>query len=305
MNRARHQFFSSPALARDQHGSIGGTNGLNRVEDFAHGEALSDQFPRTRDFGDGLAQEHILLGCAFVRQRVLHQVRDLVRVKWLGYVVVGAVLQRCDRGLDRGIAGHDNHDKFGVDFVHAALQFDAIGAVHFDIHQGGVPALFRQPGKCVARVFYRGYFVPFFAKPFAQRVAHAQFIVHDQQFSLCAHLNHLTFIATLPVADGRQRSVMRLSRQGDGESRAPAQFRFDFDAPVMPFHDAATDGQSQPDSVSTLFGRKKRFEDLGQYVGSDARSVVAHLDFDFILVVTQPQPRSKDFRPRAWHRWHS
>ena len=131
--------------------------------------------------------------------------RDLVWVQWFGHVVIGAVLQRCDRGLDRGIAGHNNYDELWVDFVHAALQFDPIGAVHFDIHQGRIPALFRQLGKCIARVFYGTYLVAFFAEPFAQRVTHAQFVVHDQQFSLCTHFNHLIFIAAFPaLAPGRE-----------------------------------------------------------------------------------------------------
>src|SRR5450759_3771894 len=198
MDRTRQQFFPGAALPRDQHRSVRGTNRLNGVEDLAHGTALSDQVARTRDFGDGLAQEDVLLCRPFMRQRVLHQVCDLVWVQWFGHVVIGAVLQRSDRGLDRGIAGHNDHDELGIDFVHAALQLDPIGAVHFDIHQGRIPALFRQPRKCVARVFYRTYLVAFFAEPFAQRVAHAQFVVHDQQFSLCAHFNHLILIAAFP-----------------------------------------------------------------------------------------------------------
>ena len=75
-------------------------------------------------------------------QRVLHQVRDLVRVEGLGHVVIGAVFQRRDRGFDRGIAGHDDHDELRIDFVHAALQLDAVGAVHLDIDQSRIPALF-------------------------------------------------------------------------------------------------------------------------------------------------------------------
>ncbi len=97
--------------------------------------------PRPRDFGHGLAQEHVLLGRLFMRQGVLHQVCNLVRVERLGDVVVGAVLQRGDRGVDRGIARHDDHEQFRIDFVHAALQFDPVGAVHFDVHQGERPSV--------------------------------------------------------------------------------------------------------------------------------------------------------------------
>ncbi len=160
---------------------------------------MADQLARTRDFGDGLAQEYVFLGGAFVRQRVLYQVCDLVWVQWFGHVVIGAILQRRDRGFDRGVAGHDDHDELRIDFVHAALQFDPIGAVHLDIHQGRIPALFRQPGKRVVGILRGANFVALFAEPFAQRIAHAQFVVHDQQFSLCTHFNHLTFVAAFPA----------------------------------------------------------------------------------------------------------
>jgi hypothetical protein len=86
-------------------------------------------------------------------QRVLHQMRDLIGIERLGHIVIGAIFQRRDGSLDRGIAGHDDHDQLGIDFVHTALQFDAIGAVHFDVHQGSIPALLGQPGECVAGVF--------------------------------------------------------------------------------------------------------------------------------------------------------
>jgi hypothetical protein len=98
-----------------------GTKRLNGVEDLAHGAALADDVPRTRDFGNGLAQEDVLLGRVFMCQRVLHQVRDLVWVQWFGHVVIGAVLQRRNGSFDRSIAGHDDHNQIRVNFVHTAL----------------------------------------------------------------------------------------------------------------------------------------------------------------------------------------
>src|SRR5208283_5403061 len=78
----------------------------------------------------------------------------------------------------------------------------------------------------------------------------------------------------------------RLTWKGHDKSRAQPQFRLDFDAPFMPFHDAASNRQAQPSSVPTFFGGQKRFEDMRQYDGSDAGSVVAHPDLDFRLVVS-------------------
>src|ERR1019366_6870181 len=146
MDGARHQFLAGAALSGDEHGRVGGTYGFNGVEDLAHGAALANQFSGTRYFGYGLAQQYVFLGGAFMGQRVLYQVGDLVGVEWLGHVVVGAILQRCDRGLDRGVAGHDDYQELRVDFVHAALQLDAIGAVHLDVDQRRIPALFGQAG---------------------------------------------------------------------------------------------------------------------------------------------------------------
>src|ERR1022692_1471532 len=92
MDRTRHQFLPRTALACNQHRSVRRTYSLNGVEDLAHGTALADQLARTRDFGDGLAQKHVLLSRSFMRQRILHQMRDLVRIERLGHVIIGAVL---------------------------------------------------------------------------------------------------------------------------------------------------------------------------------------------------------------------
>ncbi len=99
---------------------------------------------------------------------LLYQVGDLVGVEGFGYVVIGAVFQRHDGGLDGGVAGHDDDDELGVDLVHAALEFDAIGAVHFDIDQSCIPALFGELSQRVGGVFEGGDVVAFFAEPFAE-----------------------------------------------------------------------------------------------------------------------------------------
>src|SRR5579872_1550626 len=93
MNSPCHQFFSSATLPGDQHRSVRRSHRLNGVEDLPHGTALADQLPRTRDFGDGFAQENVLLRYLFMRQCILHQVSDFVRIERFGHVVIGAVLE--------------------------------------------------------------------------------------------------------------------------------------------------------------------------------------------------------------------
>jgi hypothetical protein len=171
--------------------------------------------------------------------RLLHEVRDLVRVERLGHVVIRAVLQRGDGGFDRGIAGHDDDQQLGIDFVHAALQLDAIGAVHLDIDQRRIPALCRELGQRVVGVFQRwlrrsllrGTICPASRARSVRRPRSAVFPVCSLQ---SPHL-HCGF----PVADGCQRSVQGLTGQSYGKSRAPAQ-PIHSDAPLVPLHDAAS-----------------------------------------------------------------
>jgi hypothetical protein len=65
--------------------------------------------------------------------------------------------------------------------VHAALEFDAVGPAHFDIDKGGVPRFFCEFGERAVGVFGRPDFVSFFVEPFGKRVAHAQFVVDNQE----------------------------------------------------------------------------------------------------------------------------
>ena len=123
MDRACHQFFSGAALPCNQHGCVCRANGLNRIEDFAHGAALTDHFSWAGHCGDGLAQEHVLLDRPFMRQGVLHEMRDLVRVQRLGYIVIGAILQCRDCRLDQFIG--EGETELAVGF--------AIGRVGFDL----------------------------------------------------------------------------------------------------------------------------------------------------------------------------
>ena len=104
----------------------------------------------------------------FVGQRILHQMCDFVGIEGLGHVIVSAILQSRHRRLDRSVSSHHNHDKFGIDLVHAALQLDSVGAMHFDIDQSGVPALFGQLRQRIVGVLNRRDLIAFFAKPFAQ-----------------------------------------------------------------------------------------------------------------------------------------
>ena len=159
-----------------------GADGFDGVIDLLHRLALADDFFGASHFGDGLAQAHIFFLGAFVGERLLHEMGDLVGIERLGNVIVSAVLERRHGGFHRSISGHHDHDEIGIHLVHAPLKLDPIGAAHLDIDQSGVPGVLGQPRQGAIGVFGGSDFISFFVEPFCQRIAHAQLVVHDQQF---------------------------------------------------------------------------------------------------------------------------
>ena len=199
-----------PALAGDQDIRIGGAHGFDGLEYFAHGRALADEISGAGDLGDGLAQADVFFFGALVGERFLYQMRDFVRIQRLTHVIVGAILEGRDRGLHRGVAGHHDHDQVGIHLVQAALQFDPIGAPHFDVEQSEIPLILGHAGQRVAGAFGRPDLVAFFAKPFPERIANAEFIVDDQQFPCVSTLITSRY-------NQRQSQLPRVERS----SRAP------------------------------------------------------------------------------------
>ena len=252
-----------------------GPDGFDGVEDLAHRRALPDQVAGTRDFGDGFAQADIFFFRAPVGQRFFHQMRDFVRIERLADVVVGAVLQRCDRGFDRGIARHHDDDQIGIHLMQAALQFDAVGAAHLDVEQGQVPFVLGHARERVAGAFGGSDLVAFLAKPFSQRIADAQFVVDDQQLALCFHVRS-------PPAGGsgnfvgRERSGLLgiLASQGRVTVKVVPRpgLGLHFDASVVALQNAAADGETEPDAASGLFGGEKWLERCGAGFPAEFRS---------------------------------
>ena len=165
---ASHQFFSRAAFAGDQHRGIGGTDGFNGVHHAPHGRAVAHQLIGTRDLRVLFAEALVFLLRTLMRERLAHLEGDVFGVERLGHVIVGAVLHRRHRGLDRGIAGHHDGDQPRIDLVHAALQFDAVGAAHLDVEQRDIPLLFRHPQQRLAGAFRGAHLVAFFSKPLIQ-----------------------------------------------------------------------------------------------------------------------------------------
>ena len=247
VNGAYHQLFPGPTLTGDQHIGVGGAHGFDGLEYFSHGRTLADEISGAGDLGDGLTQTDVFFFGAMVGERFFYQMRDLVRIERLTHIIVGAILQGRDRGLHRGVAGHHDHDQVGIHLVQAALEFNAVGAAHFDIEQSEIPFIFGHAGERIACAFGSPDLVAFFAKPFPERIADAEFIVDDQQFPLRFHVDHLPLpIAAISVAEGgaifsgsvcQGRVTVKVVPRPTSDCNC--------NAPAVAFKNAATDRQAQ------------------------------------------------------------
>src|SRR5215471_6366354 len=87
VNRPHHELLARAALARNQQVRIGRSDGLDGLEHLAYGQALSDEIARTRSLGYGLSQSNILFLRPFVRECLLHEMRNLIRIQRLADIV--------------------------------------------------------------------------------------------------------------------------------------------------------------------------------------------------------------------------
>src|SRR5262252_2992030 len=111
------QFLSRSAFASNQDGCIRWADGLYGIKDLCHCGTLADHILWPCHFGDSLAQTDILLLRTLVSNRLPHQVCDLIRIEWLGYVVVSSVLQSGYCGFDGRIPGHHDDCQFGINLM--------------------------------------------------------------------------------------------------------------------------------------------------------------------------------------------
>jgi hypothetical protein len=187
MDRAGAEFLAGAAFAGNQNGGVRRANRLDGFKNADHRGALSDNFLGANHGSNGFAQADVLLFRTLVGKGVVDTMSDIVRVKGLGDIIVGAILEGRDGGFHAGVAGHDDHEHFGVDLVHAALQLDAIRAGHLDIDERQVKALRGHLGERVLGTFGHGDIVAFLAKPLIERVADNQFVIDNEQIPFCGH----------------------------------------------------------------------------------------------------------------------
>ena len=124
-----------PLSPLDQHGRVGGGDLADLLIELAHGRRLADQGA----IGTERRLQPLAQGAGFARQGNLLQgffehLAQALRFQRFGQVIIGAELDRLDRGIDGRLTGDEN-DR---DLLHALAQgSDEFQAGHARHHQVG------------------------------------------------------------------------------------------------------------------------------------------------------------------------
>ena len=176
-------FLAGATLAGDQHGGIRRRDRFDQLSHPLHGRALADQLGLRKDLFEVLFElGHFACGGAML-QRFRNEVHQFVGIERLGDVIVRAILECANRGIHRGIAGHDDHGHFGIDLVQAGLQFDAIDAGHLDIDESQVLTATSEAVESRPRIRLDGHFVVLTLKPLTQGIPDDGVVVNNQDLA--------------------------------------------------------------------------------------------------------------------------
>jgi len=128
-------------MATDEDGRVGSGRDLGQLEDPLHGGALRDEVAEPVLLLQGQAQDGVLAHQALLRDHLLHEERELLRVEGLHQVVEGAELHGRDRGVHRGVGGHHDHGRLRLELARLLQDLEPVHAGHLEVHQHDVPAL--------------------------------------------------------------------------------------------------------------------------------------------------------------------
>ena len=173
----------------------------------------------------------------------------------------------------------------GSDFPQAGLQLHAVHARHLDIQQRNIELRLLDHFQGFPGASGGPRRIPLAGKPLAQRIAHHQFIVDDQDSSLgssCLLVVPLRLPfdppVTFPFPSVPVRSLpgtrrrRRRCRQRHPELRPFARFAPDGDLTRVLLDNSRRHRQAQARAVLVFLGGKERVEDARQHVRRNARA---------------------------------
>ena len=134
------QFLTHAGLAENQDAGVGARNLGDHAKDLFHPRALADDVLEAGD--DHFAVEDLDLDLqAPVLQPAIDLHLQFLEVERLQHVVVGSRLHRLDRGFDRAVGRHHQHQGPFVEHLGAFDDVQATGSRHFEVRDDDVEDL--------------------------------------------------------------------------------------------------------------------------------------------------------------------
>ena len=255
---------------------------------------------------EALLEAHVLGPQRAVLGGALDEHREVVGVEGLDDVVVGPVLHGLDRGLDRGVGGHEHDGQLRVGGGEPRLQLEPVHARHLDVEEGHVVAARADEPQRLLAALGHVDLVPVLAEPGAERVAHDRLVVHDQDPQRAGgdagRRAHGLVSREVRLALGRGRGLGLPRRQVDGERGAAARLGLRRrSVPWWRVDDAVDDGEAEPDALARLLGREERLEDAVEVLLRDAPAGVGDHEPHAVAVAAPPRSRRarRPASPRA------
>ncbi len=144
MDGAREQFLAGAALAEDQDRGLAARGAPGQIEHPVHRRVLADHVAEVEFALQHLAQEHVLADQRLLRDDLHHHQAEFFGVERLDEVVVGAGLHGLDRGLDRGVGGHDDDGHVLLGLLRRFEHLEAVHARHLQVDQENRPPAIAQ-----------------------------------------------------------------------------------------------------------------------------------------------------------------
>ena len=144
MNGPGEKLLARAALAVDQHGRVRRRYLLDLRRDLLERSAFADDGGHAQTVGELLPEQDVLRRDAGGVESALDQHEQMVGVEGLGQKIVGPLLDRLDRDLDRAEGGHDDDRQERIFLLHGLEHFEAVLFRQFQVGQHETDALVGQ-----------------------------------------------------------------------------------------------------------------------------------------------------------------
>ncbi len=184
---ARDELLAGSTLAADQHRRGRHRDAFAQIEHLLHSRAAPDHACRPRALARQTPQLAVLAAQRSLRQRPVDVQLQLVQAQGLGHVVVGAALDRLDRGVDGAERGHHDHRHLGVDRARCAEHVEAVDFLHAQIGDDQIGQISLGDGDRLGAAARHLHLVAQIGQLVTDDAGHLQMVVDDQDPPLFRH----------------------------------------------------------------------------------------------------------------------